>query len=363
MPPSKKKDRKAPGSLSVRAQDHAVRWIPATSDLVTVNGLPWFEENGREFIRLPKRAEAVLNRDLWGCSLNTSGARVRFKTDSTSLRLRIHHGGGAISMHHFCARGCSGIDLYEGPPDKMTWWMNNEPAVIHAPYISQYFADLPQKLREFTLYLPTYCNIASLEIGIDRQARIAKPTPFKIAKPIVFYGSSITQGGCATRSAKGVVPVVGRQLNADIVNLGFSGLGRYEPEMAEFISEIDASCYVMACIANLNPQLAAERYAPFIEILRKRRPDSPILLTTRIRFAQENYSDQACWQGLTKAVLDTFAKRKARGDKNIYLLRVDKFIPMGSDHPSVDGVHLSDEGFKIMADAMIPVLTKILRRR
>jgi len=343
------------------ASDRSVRWIPAQSDCFTVNGLPWFEENGKAFLRLPKRVESKIRSELWGVSQNTSGGRIRFKTDSTSLKLRIYHGGGGIALHNLCARGASGIDLYEGPPEKMTFWMNNEPGVIQCAYISHYFNDMPKKLREFTLYLPTYCNIASLEIGLDKNAKILPPTPFKMAKPVVYYGSSITQGGCASRGGLGFAPLIGRRLGIDFVNLGFSGLGCYEPELSGCIGEIDAACYVLACVANMHPAMAQERYEKFVDFLRQRRPEIPIVMMPRIRFADEIRTGSEYWEGITKPILRTYAKYKKQGDKNIHLLRIDEFFPMGPDSPTVDGVHPTDEGFRIMADAMTPVLARVLK--
>jgi lysophospholipase L1-like esterase len=354
-------NKKSKKPLVLVSQDHATRWIPAQSDCFTVNGLPWFEENSRGFIRFPKRLESKVNRDLWAVSQNTSGARVRFKTDSTSLKLRIQHNVCCLATHNLCARGASGIDLYEGPLSKMAFWCNNEPGSLNSPYICTYFTGLPKKIREFTLYLPTYSNVASLEIGLDKNAKILPPSSFKISKPVVFYGSSITQGGCATRGGKGFVPILGRRFGIDVVNLGFSGLGRYEPEVSECISEIDAACYVLACVANLDPAAAEQRYEKFVDYLHQKRPNTPILLLPRIRFANESFAGDDYWQGITKPVLRTYEKYKKQNVKNIHLYRIDEAFPIGPDHPTVDGVHPSDEGFRIMADALTPVLGKILK--
>jgi len=343
-----------------QGQDGRVNFIPASADCFTVNGLPWFEENGREFFRLPKRAEKILSRDLWGCSLNTSGGRIRFKTDSTCLKLRIHHGGGSIYMHHFCSVGCSGIDLYVGPPEAMTYWVTNHPATIENPYICTYLENQDRQMREYTLYLPTYCNIASLEIGLDPDARVQPPSPFRLHKPIPFYGSSITQGGCSSRGGTSYVPLIGRMLGIDIINLGFSGLGRGEPEMAELLAEIDAAAYVLDCVPNMGVALMEERYDRFVDILRARRPDRPIILMNRIRYAPENFSGTKDCDRMNEIVLATYNRCRSSGDKNIHFFDAAAVIGFGPDHPSVDGCHLTDAGFKLLAEALAPVLKTIL---
>lgn len=341
-------------------QDSHIKWVPANSIFFTVNGLYWIKENKGAFFRLPRRAEKLVTPAVWGLSQNPSGGRIRFKTDSTCLKLRIQHGGGALAMYHMCAVGVSGIDLYEGPPEKMIFWTSNSPGDAVNPYVCGYFENLPRTTREFTLYLPTYSNLNSLEIGLDQKARVAPPSPFRLKKPIAFYGTSITQGGCASRGSNGFVPLVGRMLGVDVVNLGFSGSGKGEPEMADFLSEIDAACYVIDSVANMPPELMKARYGKFVAKVREKRPGRPILLMTRIRYSRENYTGTASRDLQNKFVFETYNLHIKQGDKNIYLFDSTKVIGLGGNHPSVDGCHLTDLGFKMLADALAPVLTEII---
>ncbi len=344
----------------INSQDSQINWVPANSPYFTVSGLYWFKENDGAYIRLPKRAENLVPPNVWALALNPSGGRVRFKTDSTSLKLRIWHGGGPIDMVHFCAVGCSGIDLYEGPPTKMTFWRSNRPADAINPYICTYFEKLPRVKREFTLYLPTYCNLASLEIGLDPDAKVAPPSPLRLEKPVAFYGTSITQGGCASRGGNGFVPRLGRMLGVDVINLGFSGSGKCEPEMAELFSEIDASCYVVDPVANMTPDLMKERYFNFVETLRNRRPDRPILLMTRIRYAHEAFEvNQSDMEATNSAVLEVYHQMQ-KHDTKIFYFDASSVIGLMQEHPTVDGVHPTDLGFKMLSDALAPVLADIL---
>jgi hypothetical protein len=344
-------------------QDRDTKWIPANSDHFAVSGLHWFKENDGEFIRLPKRAQGVVRPEVWGLANAPSGGRIRFKTDSTSLKLRIYHGSGALCLPHMCAVGTSGIDLYEGSPEKMTFWASNYPGSINCPYICAYFENLPRQLREFTLYLPAYTPLAGLEIGLDLEAGVAEPTPFKCEKPVVFYGTSITQGGCASRSGNGFVPRVGRMLGIDAINLGFSGNGKCEPEVADLVGEIDAECFVIDCIANMTNTTMKQRYANFVSKIRSRWPETPILLMTRICFAFEHFRDGSdidqIRDVMNAVVLETYNKMKTQGDEHVYYFDSTEAVGLSENHPTVDGVHLTDEGFRLLADALAPVLANI----
>ncbi|MEI8356635.1 MAG: SGNH/GDSL hydrolase family protein, partial [Deltaproteobacteria bacterium] len=252
-------------------------WISAADTRFTVNGLPWFEENVSEFIRLPKRAKGIVRDQVWELSTMPSGGRVRFKTDSSTLKLRIRHSHTEVAMLHMCAVGESGIDLYEGPPRKMTYWRSSKQIVPQKTYLASYFEKLPRKMREFTLYLPVYNDLVQLDIGLDADSKVAAPSRFRNAKPVVFYGTSITQGVCSSRGANGYVPLVGRTLGVDVVNLGFSGNGKSDLDVAEYIAELDMACFVNDCVGNMSLELMKERYAAFNQKIRARCPRLPIL--------------------------------------------------------------------------------------
>ncbi len=336
-------------------------WISAQDRRFAVNGLPWFEENGREFIRLPKRAKGIVREPVWDLSTMPSGGRVRFKTDSTVLKLRIQHSRSEIAMPHMCAVGVSGIDLYAGPPGRMVYWSSTKAIVAPQSYEHTCFEKLPRKLREFTLYLPTYNDLVRLEIGLDPDAVIEPPSRFRLAKPVVFYGTSITQCGCASRPGMGYVPLLGRLLGVDVVNLGFSGSGKSDLEVADLITEIDAAAYVNDCAANMTPPEMRERYAAFNERLRAKHPRTPLLLLTTIRWASENFVRVENWETVNAIVQQTYRQFRKRGDQNVHFLDCRQIIGREADHPSVDGVHLTDLGFQRLAVGVAPQLRRILK--
>jgi lysophospholipase L1-like esterase len=220
-------------------------------------------------------------------------------------------------------------------------------------------------MREFTLYLPIYNDLVSLEIGLDPSAKILSPSPFRLAKPVVVYGTSITQGGCASRGANGWVPLVGRMLGVDIVNLGFSGNGKSGLEVADLMTEIDAACYINDCVGNMTLDDMKARYAAFHSRIRAKRSDTPILLMTTIRYGGEGQlpGRAAHWEMMRAFVMKTHQRFRQCGDRNIHSFDCRKLNGFERNHPSVDGSHLTDLGFKLLADGVAPVLRKILNIR
>lgn len=351
--------------VAVTTSVFAEKWVDVKqAEKVEINGLPWFEENDEQFLRLPLEKKEKITTTAWSMSQCPSGARVRFKTDSQSLKIRVKHGmenGKRLAMWHMSSAAVSGIDLYIGKPGSQDFWGTSEPKDANSEYEYTYFDDFPAATREFMLCLPSYSELSELYIGIDDTAVLEKPTPYEIQAPIVFYGTSITQGACASRGSNDYVSILNRSLNADTVNLGFSGSGCGEPVMAELMSEIDASVYVVDSVANMNSRIMEQRYENFVTILRKRKPDIPVVLMTKPHFANEilgkysNYYNQQ-----HKPLFETYRKLREKGDEKIFLFDTGKIIKSGGDHPSVDGIHLTDIGFKKTADQLQILLADII---
>lgn len=361
--------------FTVLAKDCAVKWITVGLEPnIEINGLAWFDENNSLYYRLPVREKENITNGAWLASKCPSGARVRFKTDSTQLKLSINHGMDKKSNVEFdpwlynyvkdymSPLASRGIDLYRDEPGNMSYCLTTVPTEISKHYIHTFNIMNPSRqMREFTLYLPVYGELAELKIGVDPNAVIQKPTEYKIKKPIVFYGTSITQGGYASRGSNSFAAIVGRRLNADIVNLGFAGSGCGEEIMAKLMTEIGASVYVVDSVANMNSQLMKERYEKFITILRQTKPNIPVVLMTRFKYTHEYRPDTiAIYDEQHEPLFATYEKLKKQGDENIYLFDAATVIKPGGDHPTVDGGHLSDTGFYVIADALTPFLKKIL---
>jgi lysophospholipase L1-like esterase len=201
-----------------------------------------------------------------------------------------------------------------------------------------------------------------LGIGLDPEAQVESPTPFAVAAPVVFYGTSITQGGCASRPGMSYQAILARRLNLDFVNLGFSGNGRGEPELARAVASIPASAYVLDFAQNnTTVESLAQVYDPFIETIRSAHPETPILVITPIYAARESWSPDVHLEGMRELIRHVAAKRIAAGDQHLEIVEgTDLLGPSGGDG-LVDGVHPNDLGFQWMAEGLAARLSKVLR--
>lgn len=340
-------------------------WINARDPRFTLSGLHWHAENGGTFSRLPLRADNTLRREVRDLGRHLSGGRLRFLSNTTEMTVRVTHSMDPF-MFNMARVGKAGLDLYVGEPGSMKIWGTTywtDPKELH--YEHSFFTGLAPEEREFTLYLPLYNDLADLEIGLSEGATITAPTPFTLPKPVVFYGSSITQGGCATRPANTYVNILGRKLNLDVVNLGFSGNGMGEPEVAALLAEIDAACYVLDFHINImTVEGLREVYLPFYETLRAAHPTTPIVMMSQIYTTRERIEPQWAQKRIdqTAVIREAFAEALRRGDRNVHYLDGTWLIGPEADGAFVDGVHPNDHGFFMMADGLEPVLRDLLLR-
>lgn len=340
-----------------------MQWIETGDPRLQIDGLPFHRENGGRFCRLPLRAEGVVRPEIWWLAQMPSGGRIRFRSDTTSLSLRIAH-SVRVHMDNMPLIGHSGIDVYVGGPGAMRCWGTTRPDGEQTAYERSLLAGLAPEEREYTLYLPTYNDLTRLEIGLSDGARILpSASRYAVDKPVVFYGSSITQSGCATRPGNGYVPIVGRNLNLDVVNLGFSGNGLGEPEVARFVAEIDAACFVLDFHCNVATVEGLRAvYEPFYRTLRERHPCTPILMVSMIctTFELHDPGAKARRLGQRDVILQTHAKARREGDQQVYFLDGADLIGPEADGAFVDGIHPNDRGFFMMADGLTPVLKRVL---
>lgn len=195
------------------------RWIQLPNPHIEIDGLPWYKENHGELYRLPVSLKSTYPKLVQELADDPSGGRIRFRTDSTALAIRLEYPypPGRPNMQ---AYGESGVDLYVNN----TYWgtaiagKNAGPGKIYN-HVYFNFGGAPRVERNITLYLPLYMGVKVLGLGVDSKAVIKPPWPFAVSKPVVYYGTSITQGGVASRPGMSYEAIVGRRLNIDFVNL------------------------------------------------------------------------------------------------------------------------------------------------
>lgn len=333
------------------------RWLPANQPPFTVCGLPFIEENKGAYYRYPEARARHLAT--WNASCQPSGARVRFKTDAEKIELLINHGNSDFQFPQMSVLSVVGIDIYQGPPDQMVFAWRPDHSVIRqdAPYIGTYTPKgNPGEMREYTLYLPMYAGLASLDIALSpASARIERPTPYKLDKPVVWYSTSFAQGAGSSGPSMSFPALTCRLLGVDLVNYGLSGNREWKPEEAEMLSEIPAAAFVMGPILG-DVNAMDVRYPKMVEILRRRQPDTPILLVTRLHtLGTEKPHD------VNAIVRKLYEKLRAAGDENIHFLDAFTLYYDGPIPYTIDGVHVTDLGAKTIADAFVPALKRILK--
>jgi GDSL-like Lipase/Acylhydrolase family/N-terminus of Esterase_SGNH_hydro-type len=349
-------------TLAAQATEAQYRWLPATSSEFTVDGLPWFKQNQGELVRLPLSLEKVVRPPVWNLAKSPSGGRIRFRSDASSVAIRLEY-PSAPNMANMHAFGQTGVDLYIGDV-YVTSVIADKEAAPGKTYEKVLFRGMPKVDREITLYLPLYKPVKVLGIGIGPgaapEARIARPHPYARPRPVVFYGTSITQGGCASRSGMSYQAILGRMLNLDFVNLGFSGNGMGEPELARAVADIDAAAYVLDFAQNnRTTDDLAKVYAPFLEIIRAKHPEIPILAITPIYSSREATGDNEL-QKMRDHIRQVVSKAIAAGDRNLQLVEGTDLLGPAQGDGLVDGSHPNDLGFQYMATGLSTRLRKFL---
>lgn len=336
------------------AQDDGTTWIDA--GMLAVEGRP-FTERASAWDRLPAEAEGVVRPAVWNLSRDSAGIAVRFTTDSPSIAVRWTLTDPELAMPHMPATGVSGVDLYGRTNDGWRWAACGRPTGIENE--RTLVKGLEPIEREWMLYLPLYNGVAAIEVGVTQGSDIAAAAVRD--RPIVFYGTSITHGACASRPGATHVAILGRRLDRPVVNLGFSGNGRLEPEVGRFLVEIDASAFVLDCLPNLDGRRTAARTEPMVRQIREAHPKTPIILVEDRTYADARFSPGRAARNAENRRAFRTAYEKLLADGVTGLHYVDGDGLLGDDgEGTVDGSHPTDLGFERQADALEPVLREAL---
>jgi hypothetical protein len=304
--------------------------------------------------RLPGSAKGRIPGDVWVFGHCTAGLCCYFSTDAPTIQVRWTLLNDALAMLHMPATGVSGIDLYIREKNGPWRYLNN--GRPEAAVNSMAFAPPPG--CECLLYLPLYNGVKSVSIGIPQDCNIRTPSAdsLKQRKTVVYYGTSIVQGGCVSRPGMSPTALMARALDVNIINLGFSGCGRMEIEMADLLAELDPAVYIVDCLWNLlAPEFVAARAEPFLKALRAARPNTPILLPEDSNF--QGISPTPRGVVLRKAIENL----EAAGVKGLHFLPNSGML--GDDgEGTVDGCHPNDLGMTRMANVLTNALAQLLPR-
>lgn len=323
----------------------------------TPEGRGWMETE-RPFDRLPAKAKAMVPEPVWDLSRHSAGMSFDFETNATSLRIRSTVLLKRLAMPHMPATGVSGLDLYGWHNNDWAWAAVVKPETqTHEGVLVDGFEPA---MRRWRLYLPLYNGVEQIEVGVPEGAAFTMIEPR--TRPVVFYGTSILHGASASRPGMAWPSIVGRRLDVPTLNLGFSGNGKMEIELAQLLTEVDAAAYVVDCSPNMNPTLIQERAGPFLRLLRERRPEVPLVLIQDRQYGHSwlKAAPRALNEGNAKALETAFDELVAAGAKNVALVRAEELLGNRPWEMLTDGSHPNDAGMMRYADAVAPLLARLI---
>ena len=340
----------------VRAQKASeLKYTDARSLMLINQG---YDNTELPYSRLPTDMKSVTRKAVWDLGLNSAGLAIRFSTDSRTIGIRwklLNH----FVMHHMAGTGIRGIDLYR--LDENDRWQFVGTAIPNGKDTTKtqiVVSGMDGKEHEYMAYLPLYDGVTRVEIGVTNNARIGMPNRDILTrgkeKPLVFYGTSITQGGCASRPGMVYTSIISRELGKECINLGFSGNARMDKTLAEMVARVDAEQYIIDCLPNCTLKVMQDSAWYFLTYLGEKRPDAPIYLVEHIWFSHA---------AVNKEVRDQIAEKNAywhelyqrllqEGYSNFRYIPADNLTgPDGEG--AVDGTHQTDLGFLRMSEEFL----------
>jgi len=323
------------------------------NNVLKLHGL-CIDDKSQTFCRLPADLRKELSTDIQDLSWHTTGGRIRFATTSSTVYLKVHL-QSIRDMPHMPRSGNSGFDFYTGTGNNSRF-----AGIVIPPENALDFEGAiktgERKMREWTVNFPLYNGVKEVYIGLDESEELMSPCPYSIASPVVFYGSSITQGGCASRPGNSYVNILSRLLDADIYNLGFSGSAVGSAKIAEYISGLDMSAFVMDYDYNApSVDHLRETHQNFFNIIREKRKNLPVVFITKPDY--DGKTDSELQDNILRKdiISETYSIALEHGDQFVRFIDGKGFFDsFGSC--TVDTTHPNDLGFMRMAEGIIPVL-------
>lgn len=331
-------------------------WLDAKDAPFSLHGIS-YDKNQGCYVRLDQSIADQVSPGVSNLNRQTSGGRVRFRTNSTYIAIRAVM-KNRVPMSHMTLAGQSGFDIYRKNDAGFEIYYRTfvPPMGMKEGYSSP--IRCPGNDTEYTINFPLYDAVCELYIALKKDATLSAPEPYKISTPVVYYGSSITQGGCASRPGNCYQGILSRRLNMDFIDLGFSGSGRGETPIADYIASLNMSAFI--CDYDYNSpdcEHLETTHMAMYRTVREKHPQLPILFIS----APDILLNPANFIPRREIIRKTYETARAEGDMKVWFLPGEKlFEGEGWDGCTVDGVHPNDLGFYRMATAIEPYLKEML---
>lgn len=323
-----------------------IRFIDAKELMLLGKG---FENTESYYTRLPLDQKNEIRPEVWDLGRNSAGMAVRFYSNTTTVAVKWKILNN-FHMNHMPDTGVKGVDLYSLEGNGQWYYMGTgKPVGVENKAI---LSDcMERKGREYILYLPLYDGIVDLEIGVDSTAELSLPRNNRLVKcndgkAIIVYGTSITQGGCASRPGMAYTSILGRMLDREVINLGFSGNARLDNSLAKAICRINSNTVVLDCLPNTTAQMLKDSAYKFLRIILDAKPgirlymvENPLFPALRFnnKIMTELSEENWIWRSI-------YLRLRREGFNNVNYIKGAELV--GEDNEgTVDGVHMSDLGF------------------
>jgi lysophospholipase L1-like esterase len=341
-------------------------WVPAAS--LALRGRA-FNDTPTPFNRLPSSAHGVVRDAVWSLSLNSPGLVVGFATNSSSIYVDYTSQDGFRPMVHFPVSGVSGLELFAldeaagiyrlVQPLQLSFGVNRFTGAVASGILP-----LAGRSRKFKLYLPLYNNPTALNIGVDAGSVLVPNEPFThTAAPVVWYGTSIAQGGVSFKAANAFTNVIANALDTVVFNQGFSGNCKLEVSVAQFLTTIaNPGAILIDCMRNEDAAGVNESAVPLVQFFRRLHPTTPIVLVEGTGFGRDwTVPESAADSNATNAALRVaYNTLVAAGDANLLYVSAGELWPASLDSPCANGLHPTDEGMVRVAEFFTPFLRNLL---
>ncbi len=305
-------------------------------------------------LRMPMSVAKSVSPGVTSLNAHTAGGRIRFRTNSKRIAIvaKMHSIG---KMPHFALTGSAGFDLYREGGDGADYLGTYQPRFDIESTLTGALQVGDAGMQGYTLNMPLYSGVYEVFIGIEPGAVIEAPKPYKNRRPVVFYGSSITQGGCAGKPGDSYQAIISRELNLDYINLGFSGNAKAEKNISDYISSLDMSIFVYDYDHNApTPEYLQQTHEKMFLAIREKNPELPIIMMSRPRYNQNPDTEQRL-----NIIRVTYERALLRNDKRVYLIPGRELMALCQNDGTVDGTHPTSLGFYSMAKPLIRIIKEI----